>query len=299
MFIAPELLLILLCLLGLLIGSFLNVCIFRIPITQDLFDEEYYPNLKILRDEFQTRNQKISISFPARSFCTSCKHELSWYHNLPVLSWLFLSGKCAFCKEVISVRYPVVELLSALAAAGSVFLFDISWAALASYVICACFIVISFIDYDHFMIPDVITFQLVPIGVILAGINQYTHFLPIPFSQNLIESFLGFLAGAGVLYIVSKTYLLLRKREGLGLGDVKLLAVTGVWFGYQGAFFTIFVGSLLGSIFGVLFILMGKNKLAQEIPFGPYLCIANLLYIFNASDRGQLVIEPLLRSLGF
>ena len=277
--------------LGALIGSFLNVCIYRIPIQFDLFDEDYYPALKSIREKF---SQKISTTFPARSFCPHCQAQLSWYHNIPVFSWLFLGGKCAFCRKPIGIRYPLVELSSALAAILSLFLFDFSIAAVLAYVLFAAFIVITCIDYDHFMIPDVITFPLMGIGVLVALGNQYGILnLPLPFVANVYEGGLGILAGAGSLYFVAKTYLLLRKREGLGLGDVKLLAVTGIFFGYEGAFFTIFIGSLVGSVFGLLMIAIGKKGAAQEIPFGPYLCAANALYIVLASVNGQLILEKL------
>jgi leader peptidase (prepilin peptidase)/N-methyltransferase len=296
---SPELLLCVVLLLGLLIGSFLNVCIFRIPVSQDLFDEETYPMLAKLRAAYAVKQQMLSVSFPPRSFCPSCNHELCWYHNIPVVSWLCLRGRCAFCQAPIGVRYPLVELSSALAAVMSVYLFDYSWAALACYILVACFIVISCIDYDHYMIPDVITYPLVALGVLVSFLNGIYSLLPPPFVYNSTESLLGFLMGAGVLYTIAKGYLWLRKREGLGLGDVKLLAVTGVWFGYQGSFFTIFVGSLLGSIGGVLFMIARRSAASQEIPFGPYLCIANILYIIQGSQRGQLLIEALLQRLGW
>ena len=280
--------------LGLLIGSFLNVCIYRIPVQEDLFDDEIFPELVKLRDQYASEKKIFSVSIPPRSFCPRCHHELKWYHNIPVFSWLFLKGRCAFCNTAISVRYPFIELLSAITAVLSLNIFDFSLAAIVSYLICAAFIVITFIDYDHFMIPDIITFRYVALGVVIIGLNQFYSFLPAPFSADLFESLYGVLAGSGSLFVIAKTYLWLRKREGLGLGDVKLLLVTGVFFGYQGAFFTIFIGSLVGSILGIFFMIIRRRSFAQEIPFGPYLCFANFLYMIAMSEKGQLLLSAYL-----
>ena len=292
---SPFDLLIITTLLALFIGSFLNVCIYRVPITYDLFDEEFYPALKSIQKKFaEEKDKKLSTTFPARSFCPSCEHQLAWYHNIPVLSWLLLGGKCAFCKTAISVRYPLVELTSALAAVISVIFFGFTFSALVTYIIFAAFIVITCIDYDHFMIPDVISFPMMILGLFLITVNQFQPFLEAPFVPTAVDSLIGIAAGAGSLYSIATLYLWLRKREGLGLGDVKLLAVTGIFFGFQGAFFTIFVGSLLGSFFGIAMIAIGKKNAAQEIPFGPYLCVANALYILIASQAGQALVQQYL-----
>lgn len=232
----------------------------------------------------------ISVNKPARSFCPKCKAQLKWYHNIPVISWLILGGNCAFCKTSISVRYPSVELLSALFACLSVINFGVTWTALAIYLFCAALIVISFIDYDFYIIPDVISLPATLIGFILAGINQWTHIFYPPMVDGLLSALYGVLAGAGFLYVVAELYLKLRGREGLGLGDVKLLAMTGAFFGPHCALFTIFIGSLLGAVFGLLILLLGGKKITQEIPFGPYLAIATVLFIFTGDSIIRLLI---------
>lgn len=264
-------------LLGLLIGSFLNVCIYRIPI-QFGFDQE--PDAEGYIPETRS-DPNLTVSYPPRSFCPRCRTQLSWYHNIPVFSWLSLGGRCAFCKESISVRYPFVELLSSLFAVLSYMLFGATLTGVVVYIFTASLIVISFIDYDYYIIPDVISLPATAIGVAIAVLNQFYPLFYAPIVPDLYISILGILAGAGFLYAVAKIYMFIRKREGLGLGDVKLLAMTGALFGPQCALYTIFIGSLLGSVLGVLLIVFGGRKASQEIPFGPYLALATVLYIFT------------------
>jgi leader peptidase (prepilin peptidase)/N-methyltransferase len=275
-----DLYLIIIALVGLIIGSFLNVCIFRIPINQELFDEELYPKHLELKNRFLSG---FSVSFPPRSICPNCFAELKWYHNIPFFSWVFLRGKCAFCSNKISIRYPLVELVSAISAVVSVIFYGYTASALIVYILLASFIVIACIDYDHFMIPDVITYPLTLVGIVASVANQYYPFLRYPFNANWQDLLLGLAAGAGALYLVAKIYLLIRRKEGLGMGDVKLLAVIGAWLGYQGSFFTIFVGSIIGSVGGIIALLLKGRGLSQEIPFGPYLVIAASIYIIMAS----------------
>lgn len=283
---------ILIAILGALIGSFLNVCIFRIPINQELFDEEIYPELRTLKNSL---NNKISVSYPPRSFCTKCKAELKWFHNIPIISWLMLGGKCAFCNAPIKVRYPIVELFSACAAVLSILLFDFSVMALVTYFLLASFIVIAFIDLDHFMIPDVITYPLSIIGILLGITNPWTKIYSFPYVENYEDVFLGILAGAGALYVIAKLYTFIRKQEGLGMGDVKLLFVVGVFFGFKGAYVTIFLGSLLGAVIGILILIARGRKLGSEIPFGPYLVVAASFYIFAASPAGQMLLASWIK----
>lgn len=281
-------------LFGLVFGSFLSVCIYRIPLgrmsgLEELEEEALGGEEDIAKAIDEGRNspffeKRVTIAYPPRSFCPSCGIQLRWYHNIPLFSWLFLRGKCAGCEKRISFRYPLVEVLSAAFCFLSFQIFDPA-AALLAFTVSAVFIVISFIDIDYYIIPNVITFPAVGIGLVLIGLNQFFHLFPAPpFSADLVEAGFGLLAGAGVLWFVSSAYMWLRKKEGLGMGDVKLLAVTGVLFGYQGAIYTIFVGSILGSVIGVLVLLLSGGKLNNYLPFGPYLAAANLLYLFTGLE---------------
>lgn len=278
-------------LFGLIVGSFLTVCIYRLPLRRleeydpDSIeeDEEGYEELELTINvppiPPQLKPQEISISTPPRSFCPHCGEKLKWWHNIPFFSWLLLKGRCGFCKERISARYPVVELISGLSAYFSVALYGVSPTTLVVYLFCCALIVISFIDIDYFIIPNVITYPGVVLGVAVSALQAATGWFERPISQSLVESGVGILGGAGFLLIVAVGYLRVRKREGLGLGDVKLLAMTGAFFGPESAFFTIFIGSLVGSLIGGVGILIGKRSWSHALPFGPYLAIGTLIYI--------------------
>ena len=229
---------------GLLIGSFLSVCIFRIPYGRpkgleslDL-DEE---------DEAFFEKSELSIWEPKRSFCPECKEQLKWYHNLPLISYILQCGKCAYCKTKIPFRYPLVEILSALCAYFSFVSFSLPTAIIV-YIFCCALIVISFIDIDYYIIPNIISSPGMGIAVLIAGINQFTHFFDYPIVPDLLGSVYGFLAGAGFLYAISEIYFRIKGKVGLGFGDVKLLALTGLLFGWEASIATIFIGSVLGSI---------------------------------------------------
>lgn len=266
---------------ALLFGSFLSVCIYRIPYGRpkglasfDYTDEEVEQMIKDNKD-------KISILFPARSFCPVCKNQLKWYHNIPVFSWILQRGKCAFCKTKIPFRYPLVELLSAGFALLCLYHFS-PLAALLVYVFCCSLIVITFIDLDYFIIPDVISYPGLIIGLIIACINQFLNVpIPEPFVSGIVPSLLGVLVGGGFLWLVSEIFYRLTKKHGLGFGDVKLMAMVGALFGpmvcYQGILF----GSVAGAVLGSLMILMSKKEAAQPIPFGPYLAIGTLVSLFT------------------
>jgi|GEM_PF-171870 len=273
---------------GAVIGSFLSVCIYRIPfhksvgLLQDLKEqasaeenalEEYVPAHAL-------RHAELSINSPQRSECLDCGHQLSWWQNIPILSFILLLGKCHFCKAKISARYPLVELTSTLMALLSVVQFGFTIAALVTFIVCATFLVIALIDYDWYIIPDIISYPSAGIAILLVAINQFFPYLPAPYAANLTQAALGILCGAGFLWSVAFLYLKIRKQEGLGFGDVKLLVVIGALFGPGGAFFTIFMGSVLGTIGGVAMILMRGRSMAHPLPFGPFLLAATVVYIF-------------------
>lgn len=268
---------------GLLIGSFLSVCIFRIPYGRPSgLEEDNEADLN--KPDEQGSQEQLTISNPPRSFCPHCKQQLLWWHNIPVISWILLRGKCAFCQTPISFRYPLVELLSAFFAVACYYKFGFNLTALLIYAFCAALVVISFIDYDYYIIPNVISLPGTVLGLLLAGLNQWLALFKAPIAPTILDSFLGILAGGGFLLLISEGYLRLRKREGLGMGDVKLLAMTGAFFGMEGSLYTIFVGSVLGSVFGLIFIVAQGGKLNQQLPFGPYLALGTILFIFFGAD---------------
>lgn len=275
-------------LLGLIFGSFLSVCIYRIPLGRSIAlgpDElpEEEPGLEDLpplprQELFEGR--PISVAFPPRSFCPSCKTRLKWYHNIPLFSWLALRGRCAFCSTRIPATYPCVELLSAFFCWLSIHHFGLNATGVLAYAICAALIVVSMIDIEYFIIPNVLTFPGTALGIIAGILNHFFHFLEFPFATGIIDSALGALLGAGFLWVMAEGYWRIQGKVGMGLGDVKLLAFLGAFLGMWGSFYTIFLGSLVGSVVGILMILIGGRKMSHHLPFGPYLAAGALFYIF-------------------
>ncbi len=278
---------------GLLVGSFLNVCIYRIPAAR----EEFYEESPYGRDP---NSKKIDLKFlyPRHSICPSCKNKLLFWHNIPLLSWLLLKGKCAFCSTKISVRYPVVELLTAILSVLSFSNFGLSLTGLIIFAFSAALLVIAFIDYDYYIIPNVISLPGTGICFGLAVINQFCGIFDSPIVPGISDSLWGILIGGGFLWIVAEFYLRVRKIEGLGMGDVKLLAMTGALLGAPGAFYTIFIGSVFGSIIGIGLIIFTKRSASQHIPFGPYLVVATLIYIFSGNELIQAWVGLVTGNMG-
>ncbi|MBX7143588.1 MAG: prepilin peptidase [Oligoflexia bacterium] len=284
---------------GSIIGSFLTVCIYRIPYGREpeslSTQEELESEHDIATEPATSEEQKLSVCHPSRSFCPHCQAQLHWYHNIPIISWLMLRGRCSFCQARISIRYPLVEVISGSLAYFSYATFGLNATGLVIYAFCASLIVISFIDYDYFIIPNVISLPGTLIALALVVLNQFLHIFSAPIATDLREAFWGFMAGAGFLFIVSEGYLRLRKREGLGMGDVKLLAMTGVLFGVPGSLYTIFLGSLFGSLIGLALILTFGRKMSQQLPFGPYLALGTLTYLFVGPE---IIMQYLGKLLG-
>ncbi|MCI5066299.1 prepilin peptidase [bacterium] len=272
-------------LFGLIVGSFLTVCIYRIPLgrgsglTELTDDEEQLADAAVGKE-----GEAVTVASPRRSFCPHCKTQLLLRYNIPVVGYLLQLGRCTHCKEKISLRYPLVEILSACSAWFCYASFE-PLTAITAYIFVAALIVISFIDLEYFIIPNVISYPGVAFGVLIGVEQEFFGALQSPpFVGSIEESLWGILTGAGILFSISFFYIKVRKKQGLGLGDVKLLAATGATFGVQGAFYTIFIGSLLGSVLGISLILIGRGKWSSYIPFGPYLAVANILFLFSAHE---------------
>jgi len=229
---------------GLCIGSFLNVCIYRLP-------------------------ESKSIVQP-RSMCTHCGALIRFYDNIPILSYIALKGKCRHCSASIAFRYPVVELISGVFALGVYLKYGIRFEALIYYAFIATLLVITFIDIDHQIIPDVITLPGIPIFFAASfALRQI----------SVVESVLGILVGGGSLFLVAWLYHLLTKKEGMGGGDIKLLAMIGAVIGWKGVLFTIFVASAVGTLAGMLIMLKTRKTMKLAVPFGPFLAIGGITYI--------------------
>lgn len=242
--------------LGLLIGSFLNVCIYRIP-------------------------RKLSVASPRRSFCPNCQTQLTWYDNIPVFSWILLNGKCRFCRKTISGKYPLVELLSAAMAVATYIHFGITPTGVAVFLLLEALLVMTFTDFELMIIPNVISFPGMTIGLLLGIVSQYTLAFDWPITKSAWDSLLGFLFGGGFFYAIGMVYYLVSKRIGLGGGDIKLLGMTGAIMGVNSVAPTIFYGSIIGAVIGIIMIIIKGGGRHTELPFGPWLSLAAILYIFK------------------
>ncbi len=231
---------------GAIVGSFLNVVILRLP------------------------KEDASIAFPA-SHCPKCEHPLAWYENIPVLSYIVQLGKCRHCKTSISLQYPIVELLMAILTAALVNRFGLSIAAAGYFIFTAALLVIIYIDIHLQIIPDSISLPGIVLGFLFSFINPYV---------NWLDSLIGLAAGGGVLYAVALLYFLWRRQDGMGGGDIKLLAMLGAFLGWQSLPFIFFASSLSGSVIGILAMRVQKKGGQTRIPFGPFLSVAGLCYMF-------------------
>lgn len=231
--------------LGLVWGSFANVLIYRLPL-------------------------KKSVVKP-RSACPSCKKNILWYDNIPILSWLFLKGRCRHCSQKISIRYPFVELIMAILFTSIYLKFGLSWYTLELLILTFGLVSISFIDIDHMIIPDVLSLGGILVGLVGGFLNPDRQFL---------DAFLGLIFGGGFFWLTAYLYLVLKKQEGLGGGDIKLLAWIGTIVGWKAVPFVVLVSSFVGLFFGLITLWVAKKKLSQAIPFGPYIVIATFLYLF-------------------
>lgn len=232
-------------LLGAVVGSFLNVCICRLP-------------------------EEKSVVFPP-SACPKCGSRISWYDNIPIISFLLLRAKCRSCKAPISWRYPLVEALNGSLTLLLFLKFGISPSFLALFIFCSSLVVITFIDLDQQIIPDQISLPGIIIGF------AFSFFLP---WNGWLNSLLGILLGGGSLYLVAWGYEKLTGKEGMGGGDIKLLAMMGAFLGWRSVLFIIFAASLVGSVIGVAAMLIQKKDRKLAIPFGPFLAFGAVLYIF-------------------
>lgn len=230
---------------GAVVGSFLNVCICRMP-----------------KDE--------SVVSPP-SHCPVCNYQIRWYDNIPIVSYLFLRGKCRGCHTGISIQYPLVELINGLLTLALFLRFGPTLAFAVLFLFCSALVVITFIDLEHQIIPDEISLSGIVVGFICS------FFIT---GHGWINSLLGILLGGGFLWLVAYGYQLATGRDGMGGGDIKLLAMMGAFLGWKAVLFIIFASSLLGSVIGVSIMLLQKKDSKFAIPFGPYLALGAVLYIF-------------------
>ncbi|MBF0272550.1 MAG: prepilin peptidase [Magnetococcales bacterium] len=254
----------LLLLIGAIWGSFLNVCIHRIPLEE-------------------------SVVLP-NSRCPACRHVIAWYDNIPILSWFVLRARCRHCQTAISPVYPIIESLTALLTLSTLLHFGLTPTGIALTVLGYALITLTVIDFEHYILPDVITLPGIVIGVILSLLPWF--FPPLASWQNAL---IGVTAGGGGLWLFGWLFQRFTGKEGMGLGDVKLTALLGAWLGWQALPFTIFAAALIGSFVGLLWIAVSGRDRSLPIPFGPYLALGAWGYLyFGPTVYGWYLGRPLM-----
>ena len=231
--------------LGLVLGSFYNVCIYRLP-----------------REE--------SIVWPG-SRCPHCRHPLSILDNLPLVSFLLLKGACRYCPAPISCQYPLIEGMTGLATVMIGWKFGLSWAFLQALLLFGALLVISVIDLSHQIIPDLISYPGIGIGLVFSWLTG---------SPGLWSSWIGLLLGGGLLWLLALGYQMVAGKEGMGGGDIKLLAMIGAFLGWPGVLVTLLLGSFLGTLVGLALILIWKKDRTHAVPFGPFLSLGAVIHLF-------------------
>ena len=244
---------------GSIFGSFCNVCIYRLPLSKSIAKE--------------------------RSFCPSCKSPINWYDNIPLLSFVLLKSKCRTCGNKINFQYFLVELIAAVSFLSIYFIFGTSITTLLLLILSVFFIIIFFIDLKHFIIPNELTFPLMGIGFLKSfdpNLNQYLF-------PNYINSLIGGVVGYLIIWFIIFAYKKLRNKEGMGLGDAKLLSAIGFWFGWISIPFILFFSSFVALGFAIPSLVNKSKTMSSQIPFGPYLVLGCVLYLF--------LIEQLIKYL--
>lgn len=250
--------------LGLIIGSFLNVVIYRLPI---ILKNEYKKNCL---EYFGNESPTITLSIP-RSYCPQCKNMITWWQNIPVISYILLRGKCSHCQTIIPWRYPAIEILSCLTTILVTLYFGIGIKTIVILLLTWGLIAAIFIDLEHQLLPDNITLSLLWLGLLSNTANIFT---------TPTNSIIGAASGYLFLWSINKTFKLIRKIDGMGDGDFKLFAAFGAFLGWQMLPIILLLASLTGALTGIYLIVRKKYSLIKPIPFGPHLAIAGWLTFF-------------------
>ena len=265
--------------LGLVVGSFLNVIIKRMP---PILEYQWKQDYADFTDQEFTEKKPPGIAL-ARSHCPQCKKQLAAWHNIPVISFMMLRGRCHFCQKAISWRYPAIELLTALLTLMSAWYFGVSWQFLAVVVMCWLLITITFIDLDTFLIPDQLSLTLLWLGLFVSLFD---------YSITPAVAIKGALVGYLSLWLIFHLFKLATGKDAMGYGDFKLLAAGGAWLGMEMLIVVLMIASVAGLLMAALSALMGKGQ--QKIPFGPYLSVGVLVGYFYQ----QPMLDYLFPGLG-
>ena len=267
-------------LFSLLIGSFLNVVIHRLP---KMMEAEWHAQCAELRGEIVPDAPRYNLWGP-RSACPQCGHQISALENIPLLSWLWLRGRCSACRTSISARYPLVELLAALLSAAAAWKWGVSLQTVGALLLVWTLIALACIDLDTTLLPDSLTLPLLWLGLLF---NLGGHF------ASLSDAVIGAMAGYGVLWSVYWLFKLVTGKDGMGYGDFKLLAAIGAWLGWQMLPVTLLLSSVVGAAIGIAMIVLVKHDRRVPIPFGPYLAGGGLVALFFGADLTQAYLGQL------
>lgn len=252
---------------GLCIGSFLNVVIHRIP---RMMERDWVRQCAELRGEALTPIEPLNLAVP-RSHCPACGHQITVIENIPLLSWAWLKGKCSACGTRISWRYPLVESLTGVAFAYCAVRFGFTLAGIGAAVFVTVLIALCFIDFDTQLLPDSLTLPLLWLGLLVNIPGTFT---------DLASAVIGAVAGYLALWSIYWLFKLIAKKEGMGYGDFKLLAAIGAWTGWKMLPLVILASSVIGAIVGILLIVLARHGRDVPIPFGPYLAGAGIVALF-------------------
>lgn len=267
--------------LGLLIGSFLNVVIHRLPI---MMEEEWHHECSVYFDDKITAPktpEKFNLIVP-RSACPKCQHQITALENIPVISWLILKGKCSNCSTAISIRYPSIEIITALLSCVVAIYVPYGLQLFSALLLTWCLVALTFIDIDKMLLPDQITLPLLWLGLLLNVSGTW-----VVATDAIIGATVGYLS----LWSVYWGFKLLTGKDGMGHGDFKLLAVFGAWFGWQSILAVVLLSSFAGAIIGITQIVLNKHAKGNPIPFGPYLAIAGWIYLIFGEDLVEFYLR--------
>lgn len=252
---------------GLMVGSFLNVVIHRLP---KMMEREWHHNCLELQGKETPESSKYTLAHP-RSACPTCGHKITALENIPVISYLFLKGKCSGCKAAISLRYPLIETLTGILIGLVSWKFGYTGMTLFAWIFTFALISLTFIDFDTQLLPDDITLPLLWLGLLFNLNNGFT---------DLKSAVIGAMAGYLILWSIYWLFKLATGKEGMGYGDFKLLAAIGAWFGWQLLPAVILLSSVLGAVIGISLIVLTKRGREVPMPFGPFLAIGGVAALF-------------------
>ncbi|KQT43685.1 MULTISPECIES: A24 family peptidase [unclassified Methylophilus] len=265
--------------MGLLVGSFLNVVIHRLP---KMMEREWHANCLDLQGQPVPEQPKYNLVVP-RSTCPHCGHMIGALENIPVVSYLFLRGRCKACKASISARYPLVEAVSGALSLAVAVQYGYSHLTLFALIFVFALIALTFIDFDTQLLPDDITLPLLWLGLLLNLNNGFT---------DITSAVVGAMAGYLVLWAVYWLFKLVTGKEGMGYGDFKLLAAIGAWFGWQLLPAVILLSSVVGSVIGIALILFKGKTRQTAIPFGPFLALGGIAALFYGQALASFYLAP-------